>query len=66
MNWTKKCRLLAEKSQTDIAKALGMHINTYARKEKEEDKFTIAEVKIIARETGGNAADIFLPETLQM
>ena len=66
MNWAKKCRLLAEKSQSEMAQALEMHVNTYIRKEKQEDLFTVGEIKRIAAITKSKAEDIFLPDAPQM
>lgn len=66
MKWAKKCRLLAEKSQSEMAELLGIHVNTYVRKEKDEDLFTVGEIKKIAAETNTSPEGIFMPETLQM
>lgn len=60
MTWAKEWRILSEMSQTEVAQRLGMHVNTYIRKEREPGGFTLSEVQAFAEIANKDPADIFL------
>lgn len=60
MTWAKEWRILSEMSQTEVAQRLGMHVNTYIRKEREPGSFTLAELQAFAEIANKDPRDIFL------
>ena len=55
----KKARLLAEVSQADLAKAVGMSRSTYLKIEKNPDTATVAQAKAISEFLGTSYDEIF-------
>ena len=45
----KQARLMAEKSQSEVANAMGMCLQTYRKLESNPEKMTIAQVKLLCR-----------------
>lgn len=54
----KGARVNAEKTQKEIARELGIHVQTYMKLEKNPEKFTIARAKEFARCVGQDVRDI--------
>ena len=55
----KQARMLADKSQNEMAKALKVHVQTYRKIEKNPRMATVDQVKIIAEQTGVSLDQLF-------
>lgn len=58
----RQLRLAAEITQREMAETLGIHKDTYAALEKEPNRFTIGQAKLVAERLGASVSEIFLPE----
>ena len=59
MYTVKQARLLANKTQEDMADILGIHVQTYRKLEHNPTEITIGQAKIIAEITGVSVNHIF-------
>lgn len=55
----KVARIEADMSQQDVADRMGIHVQTYAKLEKNPDMMTIDDAKLFASIVGRNITDIF-------
>lgn len=55
----KLARLAKNKSQEDMAKILGVHVQTYRKLEENPDEATISQAKILSDSLGISYDDIF-------
>lgn len=55
----KQARKLADKSQSEMAKALKVHVQTYRKIENNPRIATVDQVKIIAKQTGVSLDQLF-------
>lgn len=55
----KKARLVSEKTQQEMADALGVYIDTYRKMEENPERVTIENAKKIASFLGMSVNDIF-------
>lgn len=55
----RQARRLREKSQGELAKQIGIHVNTYRRLEANPDTATVAMAKRISQALGVPCGDIF-------
>ncbi|MDL2238148.1 helix-turn-helix domain-containing protein [Christensenellaceae bacterium OttesenSCG-928-K19] len=55
----KQARKLSDKSQQEMAQALGVHVQTYRKIENDPDSATIEQARIISKETGIPYNEIF-------
>lgn len=63
MQWNVlKLRKEHNKSQTEMAKLLGIHLTSYGRKELGKAVFTANELFILSRKFNVKIDDIFLPD----
>lgn len=60
MTCMKKQRLVLEKSQSQMAKELGVSVGTYIRKERDPDAMTLKEIKRFVAATGCNPMVFFI------
>lgn len=59
MYTVKQARLLAEKTQEDMADILGIHVQTYRKLEQNPTEITIGQAQMIAEITGVSVNQIF-------
>lgn len=55
----KVARIEADMSQQDVADRMGIHVQTYAKLEKNPDMMTIDDAKLFSSIVGRNITDIF-------
>lgn len=55
----KKARLVSEKTQQEMADAIGVHIDTYRKMEEKPERVTIENAKKIANFLGLSVNEIF-------
>lgn len=55
----KKSRLLAEKTQRQMAEEMGVHVHTYLKWEKNPDGMTINKAKEFCKIVGADIEEIF-------
>lgn len=60
----KQARLLAEKSQTEIAEVMGICLQTYRKLEINPAEMTISQAKCFCSAVGRSMNEIFFGETL--
>lgn len=57
----KQARRMAEKTQAEMAKELGIDRSTYIKLEKDPDRATVSQAKKISQVTGVPVGSLFLP-----
>lgn len=58
----KKARLISEKTQQEMANAIGVYIDTYRKMEERPEKVSIENAKKIAKFLNMSVNDIFFTE----
>ena len=58
----KVARIEADMSQQEMAKKMGVHVQTYAKLEKNPDMMTIDDAKLFASIVGRDVSDLFFAD----